>query len=206
MRALRIGFIVEYDVDDPNDASLQLPGIKLGCGALARLVAELPLLVDLHLASTYGEKPNKLDFGDLKGLRRLSMDRLHQAIVASAPNLDRLITELDPETEFAPAVPQLRHLRKLRITSIDSRLVLDALVARLEWLAPPSLEVLEMPLASTSAALLLPFLERHVSREHQLREVVLRGGMHTPCWAAGDREALRKLGQEHGFRASGPGL
>ncbi|KPV76099.1 uncharacterized protein RHOBADRAFT_21819 [Rhodotorula graminis WP1] len=205
VRALCVAFMDDDELWHAEDEPREPTGIVLDRAALAEVVAELPLLQDVELIWAPSVHPTVvLDLGDLKNVRSLSMNRSQHAVVAAAPNLVRLAIPLYLEM-FTPTTPPPRHLRKLCITSIDSRLILRELVGRLEWLAPPSLEVLEMPLASTSAALLLPFLERHVTRAHALREVKL-DGERAPQWAPADRAALGKLGQENGFRVSGPGL
>ncbi|GAA5835806.1 hypothetical protein JCM9279_004652 [Rhodotorula babjevae] len=207
VRALSVDFI---DDDDhfryANENEVPEPSnVALDRGALARIIADLPILVELNIVwAHYIVARPDLDLGNLERLRSLSMNRFRQSIIASAPNLDQLVLPLYLE-EFTPTAPSPRRLRKLTVSGIDSRLDLAALVARLEWLAPPSLEVLEMPLASTSATLLLIWLERHVGREHSLREVKLDGD-EAPQWSAADRTALRKLGEQHGFRVLGPGL
>lgn len=206
VRALSVDFI---DDDEhfryANESEIPEPsGVALDCDALARIIAELPLLDELNIVwAHYIVARPDLDLGNLERLRNLSMNRFRQSFIVSALNLDQLALPLYLE-EFTPTAVRPGRLRKLTVSGIDSRFDLAALVARLEWLSPPSLEILEMPLASTSAALLLLWLERHVAREHKLREVRLDGD-DAPQWAAADRAALRRLGQQHGFRVSGPG-
>lgn len=184
------------------DAPERYPdGLCIGRDAVKSLLARLPL-VD-HLLVLDLDDSFQIEIGPMPGLRRLELrERWNQALVVSAPNIVRLETPIDPGslTESAPVPP----LRDVIIRHIRSTSFLAELEPRLKWLTPSSLRYLALPMESTSAAFLLPFLRTHIPRWPYLREVRLSGRPDGPRWAQADWDALEALGKEHRFLVTGP--
>ncbi|BGP46289.1 hypothetical protein JCM10450v2_002131 [Rhodotorula kratochvilovae] len=177
-----------------------------GCD-VESLVAGLPKLSSLHIDWEQGafSGDGDINVGRLETVRSLTLSRWQPETVGAAPHLADLSTGLQggpSGTPYDPAPPVTR----VCIHTIDSRLALAELRKRLEWATPPSLVSLSMPINTTSAAFVLPFLEESLPRWPDFRGFQLWGSVQAPRWKEDDWDALKALGAAHGFEVDGPGL